>query len=103
MVLSGEVADEIFGGYLYFHRAPDARSLHEETVRKLDRLHMYDCLRANEAMAAWGAEALVPYLDSEFLDVAMIIPPVLMLGREGRMEKHDLCEAFAPELPPGIV
>src|SRR5690606_19220269 len=98
MVLSGEGADEIFGGYLYFHRAPDAPSLHEETVRKLDRLHMYDCRRANKAMAAWGVEARVPFLDREFLDVAMSIPPALKLSREGRMEKHVLREAFAPDL-----
>src|SRR5690606_31950723 len=71
MVLSGEGSDEIFGGYLYFHRAPDAQSFHEETVRKLDRLHWYDCLRANKSMAAWGVEARVPFLDKEFMDVAM--------------------------------
>src|SRR5690606_27008050 len=75
MVLSGEGADEIFGGYLYFHRAPDPRSFHEETVRKLDRLHWYDCLRANKAMAAWGVEARVPFLDKEFMDVAMSLDP----------------------------
>jgi asparagine synthase (glutamine-hydrolysing) len=75
MVLSGEGADEVFGGYLYFHRAPDAEAFHRETVRKLDRLHWYDCLRANKAMAAWGIEARVPFLDTEFLDVAMRLDP----------------------------
>jgi hypothetical protein len=75
MVLSGEGADEVFGGYLYFHRAPDARAFHEETVRKLDRLHWFDCLRANKSMAAWGVEARVPFLDQRFLDVAMRIDP----------------------------
>ncbi|GHS92894.1 asparagine synthase B [Bacteroidia bacterium] len=75
MVLSGEGADEIFGGYLYFHKAPDAKALHEETVRKLDKLHLYDCLRANKSLAAWGVEGRVPFLDKEFMDVAMRLNP----------------------------
>ena len=75
MVLSGEGSDEIFGGYLYFHKAPNAREFHEETVRKLDALHQFDCLRANKSMAAWGVEARVPFLDCEFLDVAMAMDP----------------------------
>ena len=75
MVLSGEGSDEVFGGYLYFHKAPNAKELHEETVRKLLALHMYDCARANKAMSAWGVEARVPFLDKKFLDVAMRINP----------------------------
>ncbi|MBT8040783.1 MAG: asparagine synthase B [Xanthomonadales bacterium] len=102
MVLSGEGADEIFGGYLYFHKAPDARAFHEETVRKLSRLHSYDCLRANKAMAAWGIEARVPFLDKEFLDAAMRINPADKMIVDGRIEKHVLREAFSDLLPEEI-
>ncbi len=102
MVLSGEGADEIFGGYLYFHKAPNPQAFHEETVRKLSRLHSYDCLRANKAMAAWGVEARVPFLDKEFLDVAMSINPEDKMITQGRMEKQILREAFSDMLPESI-
>ncbi len=102
MVLSGEGADEVFGGYLYFHKAPSARALHEETVRKLARLHLYDCLRANKSLAAWGVEGRVPYLDKEFLDVAMRLNPRDKMIQEGRMEKWVLRKAFEYCLPASV-
>jgi asparagine synthase (glutamine-hydrolysing) len=103
MVLSGEGADEVFGGYLYFHKAPNAREFHEETVRKLDALYKYDCLRANKSMAAWGIEVRVPFLDREFLDTAMGFAPAEKMVREGRMEKHPLRHAFTGYLPDEIL
>jgi asparagine synthase (glutamine-hydrolysing) len=103
MVLSGEGSDEIFGGYLYFHKAPSARAFHEETVRKLDHLHLYDCLRANKSMAAWGVEARVPFLDLEFLDLAMSFDPEEKRVLPGRMEKQPLREAFVGTLPDDIL
>ncbi|AWL11532.1 Asparagine synthase (glutamine-hydrolyzing) [Saliniradius amylolyticus] len=94
MVLSGEGADEIFGGYLYFHKAPNAKEFHEETVRKIDRLHMFDCARANKATCAWGLEARVPFLDKNFVDVAMRLNPKDKMCLDGRMEKWILRKAF---------
>jgi asparagine synthase (glutamine-hydrolysing) len=103
MVLSGEGADEIFGGYLYFHKAPDAKELHDETVRKLDKLHLYDCARANKSLAAWGVEGRVPFLDKEFMDVAMRLNPEDKLsGLKGRMEKWILRKAFEDLLPESV-
>ena len=104
MVLSGEGADEVFGGYLYFHKAPDAREFHEETVRKLAMLHKYDCLRANKSTAAWGLEARVPFLDKEFLETAMNIDPAEKMCVPGeRMEKWMLRKAFEGYLPDEVL
>jgi len=102
MVLSGEGADEIFGGYLYFHKAPDAREFHDETVRKLDKLHMYDCLRANKSLAAWGIEGRVPFLDKEFMDVAMRINPKDKMINGERMEKWVVRKAFEDMIPESV-
>jgi asparagine synthase (glutamine-hydrolysing) len=102
MVLSGEGADEIFGGYLYFHKAPNAREFHEETVRKLEKLHMYDCLRANKSLAAWGIEGRVPFLDKEFIDVAMRINPQDKMINGERMEKWVVRKAFEDLLPESV-
>lgn len=103
MVLSGEGADEIFGGYLYFHKAPNDKEFHEETVRKLKKLHMYDCLRANKSLAAWGIEGRVPFLDKEFMDVAMRINPKDKMISSDRMEKWVIRKAFEDYLPESVV
>lgn len=102
MVLSGEGADEVFGGYLYFHKAPDAKIFHEETVRKLSKLYLYDCLRANKSLSAWGVEGRVPFLDKEFLDVAMNLNPAAKMCPGTMIEKKILREAFSDMLPHEI-
>ena len=102
MVLSGEGADELFGGYLYFHKAPSAEEFHKETVRKLEKLHQYDCLRANKSLAAWGIEGRVPFLDKEFIDVAMRINPQDKMINKDRMEKWVVRKAFEGYLPKAV-
>ena len=102
MVLSGEGADEIFGGYLYFHKAPNPEEFHKETVRKLDKLHLYDCNRANKSLAAWGVEGRVPFLDKAFMDIAMRLNPKDKMSGNGKIEKWVLRKAFEDYLPASV-
>ncbi|MCF6442285.1 asparagine synthase B [Pseudoalteromonas luteoviolacea] len=103
MVLSGEGADELFGGYLYFHKAPNSKEFHEELNRKVSKLHMFDCLRANKSMAAWGVEARVPFLDKEFVDIAMRTNPEYKMCKDGRIEKHVIREGFDGYIPDDVL
>ncbi|RIH66747.1 asparagine synthase B [Mariniphaga sediminis] len=102
MVLTGEGADEIFGGYLYFHKAPNAEEFHKESVRKVSRLHLYDCLRANKSLASWGVEGRVPFLDKEFVDVAMRFNTETKMAKNGRIEKWCLRKGFEKYLPESV-